>query len=208
MNGEIRDIRPQWRMAAKARVTKEFRRPERRKMIQILFKDAAHSHRISPKTQTGFSAAPVTQGTSGHTSRRGVSGFCVMFFLLRVAFWLSIVLVLLPSGKYQVETTSPTIGAADAVSAATAAVSDMSGFCSRQPEACQVGGQAAVAFGQRAQAGARYLFDLLHDSLSPAQTGSIPRTGKQPQSQHTLTPADMAPDWRGPLPPKDPRRPA
>ncbi len=131
-----------------------------------------------------------------------------MFFLLRVAFWLSIVLVLLPSGKYLAESKAPSIGAADAVSAATAAVSDMSGFCDRQPEACQVGGQAAVAFGQRAQAGARYLFDLLHDSLGPAQTGSIPRAGKLPQSQHTLTPADIAPDWRAPLPPRDPRRPA
>jgi len=133
-----------------------------------------------------------------------------MFFLLRVAFWLSIVLVLLPSGKYLAESKSPGIGAADAVSAATAAMSDMSGFCDRQPEACQVGGQAAVAFGQRAQAGARYLFELLHDSLAPAETGSIARSGKQPQSQHTLTPTDIAPEWRAPapLPPKDPRRPA
>ena len=131
-----------------------------------------------------------------------------MFFLLRVAFWLSIVLVLLPSGKYQAESRAPAIGAADAVSAASAAVSDMSGFCERQPEACQVGGQAAVAFGQRAQAGARYLFDLLQDSLAPAQTGSIARSGKLPQSQQTLTPADLIPEWHAPLPPRDPRRPA
>lgn len=131
-----------------------------------------------------------------------------MFFLLRVAFWLSIVLVLLPSGKYQSNSPAPSIGPADAVSAASAAVSDMSGFCERQPEACQVGGQAAVAFGQRAQAGARYLFDLLHDSLAPAQTGSIPRSGTTPQSENTLTPADVIPDWRAPMPPKDPRRPA
>ena len=78
-----------------------------------------------------------------------------MFFLLRVAFWLSIVLILLPSGDYQPKTAAPSIGAADAIGAATAAVSDMSGFCQRQPDACEVGGQAAVALGQRAQAGAR-----------------------------------------------------
>jgi hypothetical protein len=133
-----------------------------------------------------------------------------MFFLLRMGFWLSIVLVLLPSGDYQPKGQAPRIGAADAVSAASAAVSDIGGFCQRQPEACEVGGNAAVAFGQRAQAGARYLFDLLHDSLTPAETGSVPRTasGRSPPSQHTLTPADLQPEWRAPLPPKDPRRPA
>lgn len=132
-----------------------------------------------------------------------------MFFLLRVAFWLSIVLVLLPSGDYRPKGHEPKIGAADAVNAATAAVSDLSGFCSRQPDACEVGGQAAIAFGQRAQAGARYLFDVLHDRLAPAATGSVPGGhAEKPQSQHTLTPADMKPEWRAPLPPKDPRRPA
>lgn len=138
----------------------------------------------------------------------GSIGVCVMFFLLRAAFWLSIVLVLLPSGEYQPKNQAPGIGAADAVSAATAAVSDMGNFCERQPGACEVGGQAAVAFGQRAQAGARYLLDLVHDRLAPAQTGSIAGSGKQPQSQHTLTPTDINPEWRGPLPVRDPRRPA
>lgn len=133
-----------------------------------------------------------------------------MFFMLRVAFWLSIVLVLLPSGDYRPKDQAPRIGAADAVNAATAAVSDLGGFCGRQPGACEVGGQAAVAFGQRAQAGARYLFELLQDSMAPAETGSVPRAhaGKSPSSQSTLTPADLQPEWRAPLPPKDPRRPA
>lgn len=129
-----------------------------------------------------------------------------MFFLLRVAFWLSIVLVLLPSGDYQPKSQNR-IGAADAVNAATAAVSDLSGFCSRQPDACEVGGQAMVAFGQRAQAGARYLFDILHDRLVPGTTGSIGANGAS-ASQHTLKPSDLEPEWRAPLPPRDPRRPA
>jgi hypothetical protein len=134
-----------------------------------------------------------------------------MFFLLRVAFWLSIVLVLLPSGDYRPKDQAPRIGAADAVSAATAAVSDLGGFCGRQPDACEVGGQAAVAFGQRAQAGARYLFDLLlQDKQAPSSTGSVSRAhaGTSSGSQSTLTPADLQPEWRAPLPPKDPRRPA
>jgi hypothetical protein len=129
-----------------------------------------------------------------------------MFFLLRVAFWLSIVLVLLPSGDYQPKEPAR-IGAADAMNAASAAVSDLGGFCNRQPGACEVGGQAVIAFGQRAQAGARYLFDVLHDRLASGTTGSIGTSGAS-ASQHTLKPSDLEPEWRAPLPPKDPRRPA
>jgi hypothetical protein len=140
-----------------------------------------------------------------------------MFFLLRVAFWLSIVLVLMPSGAPQ--PNAPKIDAGDAVSAAFAAMSDMGGFCDRQPEACEVGGKAAVAFGQRAQAGAKILFEVLSEKMAPAATGSI-KGSKLPSSQDTLTAQDMKvewrgagaedskPLWRGPLPPKDPRKPA
>ena len=56
----------------------------------------------------------------------------------------------------------PQIGASEAVSAATAAVSDMSQFCKRQPAACEVGGQAATVIGQRAQEGARKLYQHHH----------------------------------------------
>ncbi len=72
-----------------------------------------------------------------------------MFFLLRVAFWLCLVCVLLPSGN---KTAAPEaqIDATQAVTAATAAVSDMSAFCERQPEACDAGGKVEVALGQKA----------------------------------------------------------
>ena len=59
------------------------------------------------------------------------------------------------------------------MSAATAAVSDMSQFCKRQPAACEVGGQAATVIGQRAQDGARKLYQIITDKRSPDHTGSI-----------------------------------
>lgn len=130
-----------------------------------------------------------------------------MFFLFRVCFWLGIVLVMLPSGDYQPKNAAPTIGAADAIGAATAAVSDMSGFCQRQPEACEVGGQAAVAIGQRAQAGAKFLFDVISEKMVPAQTGSV-KSDRLPGSQDTLTDADRDLQWRAPPPKRDPRKPA
>ena len=87
-----------------------------------------------------------------------------MFFLLRMAFWLGLVLVLLPREKTPESDKVPQIGASEAVSAATAAVSDMGQFCKRQPAACEVGGQAATAIGQRAQDGARKLYKIITDN--------------------------------------------
>ena len=77
-----------------------------------------------------------------------------MLFLLRLAFWLGLVLVLLPTDKTPDSEKLPQIGASEAVQAATAAVSDMSQFCKRQPAACEVGGQAATVIGH-ARAGRR-----------------------------------------------------
>lgn len=132
-----------------------------------------------------------------------------MMFLLRVAFWLTIVIILLPSGSQQVK-QGPNIDTAEAVSAASAAVADMRQFCARQPEACSVGSQAAVAFGYKAQAGAKMLYEFLSDALAPAETGTVtPASAKKAdagfKSQNTLLPADLAPAWRGPVPRPDPR---
>jgi hypothetical protein len=126
-----------------------------------------------------------------------------MFFLLRTAFWLSIVLALLPTGSSQPKSAEPSVGAIEAVSAAATAVSDMSQFCGRQPETCMVGAQAASAFGQRAQAGAKMVYEFLSEKMVPAETGSVPPAKPAKCSQQTLKPADLEPSWRGPAPRKD-----
>ena len=123
-----------------------------------------------------------------------------MFFLLRMVFWLGLVLVLLPRDKTPESDKAPQIGASEAVSAATAAVSDMSQFCKRQPAACEVGGQAATVIGQRAQEGARKLYQIITDKKAPDHTGSIggvenAETMLAPRD--TLTPGDLLVDWRG-----------
>ena len=132
-----------------------------------------------------------------------------MFFLLRMAFWLSVVLVLLPSGgsKQQAVVPSAQVGAADAVSAASATVSDMRQFCSRQAEACAIGSQAAIAFGQRAQAGAKMVYDFIserNERSAPRETGSVTsnstRQAATRSARETLTPDDLAPVWQGQRP--------
>jgi hypothetical protein len=123
-----------------------------------------------------------------------------MWFLLRVAFWLSIVLILLPTGGSQPVPQSQ-VSAGEAISAAKAAVSDMQHFCERQPGVCEVGSQTAVTLGQRAQVGAKMLYEFLQEWLSSNEavnsTGSVPSTAGNP-SQHTLRPADLSPPWHKP----------
>lgn len=125
-----------------------------------------------------------------------------MFFLLRMAFWLGLVLVLLPREKTPESEKAPQIGAAEAVQAATAAVQDMSQFCKRQPTACEVGGQAATVIGQRAQDGARKLYKIITDKRPPDHTGSIGGDveGLPPEavSHDTLVPDDLLEDWHAP----------
>jgi hypothetical protein len=149
-----------------------------------------------------------------------------MWFLLRLAFWLGLVLVLLPRDKSPEAQKLPQISAQEAVQAATAAVSDMSQFCKRQPSACEVGGQAATVIGARAQEGARKLYQMMTDKKppeadrkpsdsekkpseadkkAPEHTGSIGGDDADPglidvASQDTLTPNDLLADWRGATP--------
>ena len=127
-----------------------------------------------------------------------------MFFLLRMAFWLCVVCVLLPSGS---KTTSPgaKIDASEAVTLAGAAVSDVRGFCERQPDACVTGGKVAVAIGHKAEAGARTLYEFVSKLREKSASGE--RAAARPGSEGTLTPADMAPGWHAPVP-LPPRREA
>jgi hypothetical protein len=127
-----------------------------------------------------------------------------MFFLLRMAFWLGLVLVLLPREKTPESDKVPQIGASEAVSAATAAVSDMGQFCKRQPTACEVGGQAATAIGQRAQDGARQLYKIITDK-KPDHTSSVGDDAEavvvNASPTDVLTDDDMAIEWRLPRTP-------
>jgi hypothetical protein len=140
-----------------------------------------------------------------------------MFFLLRVAFWIGLVCVLLPSGGTNTASPGAQLDASQAVTLAGAAVSDLSGFCDRQPDACKVGGKVAVALGHKAEAGARTLYELVttkiaetaakksvHPRPAPESTGTVRVLAKD---RGTLTQADLVPSWHAPVP-LPPRRAA
>lgn len=152
---------------------------------------------------------------SGTTGEDINTGTTAMRFLLRAAFWFGIVMLLLPafrspdSGRRE---TAP-VGAVDAATAATATFSDMLQFCTRQPGACAVGAQVATAAGQRAQAGAKLLYEMLSEKIAtadPESAVSSPGGGRREQlaasvknGRDTLTDRDLAPEWRGPGRSKD-----
>jgi hypothetical protein len=152
-----------------------------------------------------------------------------MFFLLRMAFWLTVIFALLPAfvphDNQPAQSAAVKFNAGDAFSAATATVSDLGQFCSRRPEACAIGAQAAAAVGASAQTGMKILLGYLQDRPSKgdanvARTGSSPATSHKPAqdaqfhdtaainkstgsasniiSRDTLQPGDLGPAWRGP----------
>jgi hypothetical protein len=124
-----------------------------------------------------------------------------MFFLLRMAFWLGLVLVLLPTEKTPESEKLPQIGATQAVTAAGAAMSDMSQFCIRQPATCEIGSQAATVIGHRAQAGARKVYQMITEKRSD-HTGSIGGADEATANNapaDTLTLDDLKANWRGPV---------
>ncbi len=159
--------------------------------------------------RTALSTLPASLRADEVVCAAGDAG--LMFFLLRIAFWFGVVLILLPSGLSQHSAPTSDVGAADAISAASATVEDLRGFCTRQPDACSVGSHMATAIGYKAQAGAKMLYDVLTEALAPHDTGALARgagngadaksaqaKSAQRASQNTLTPADLAPAWRGP----------
>jgi hypothetical protein len=163
-----------------------------------------NSHRFNFNANTCDLSTTVSEGIAGSNqgdrSRK-------MRFLLRLAFWIGLVLVLLPRDKTPESDKTPQLSASEAVSAATAAVSDVSQFCKRQPAACDVGGQAATVIGQRAQAGARKLYQIITEKRPPDHTGSIGGAGSvgatvaETVAADALTPDDTQIEWRGATPP-------
>ena len=129
-------------------------------------------------------------------------GFGVMFFLLRMTFWLGLVLILLPSGSSH-EPQGSQVAASDAISAASATVGDLRQFCARQPDACTVGSHVASQLGSRAQAGARMLYDFMTENLKRKEGGSdnAGRDGK-PAADRAIADKDSQTPGRGrPRPP-------
>jgi hypothetical protein len=134
-----------------------------------------------------------------------------MLFLIRTAFWLMIIVLLLPTDAQQ---------RSEVYGTAQAAVNDVATFCDRNPETCARGKDAFSVFVQKAQFGARMVMDLINNRTSPndealpsdeaapsqdmrnSQVSSMvePVRFDMSASQDTLNPEDREEAWSGPDP--------
>lgn len=127
-----------------------------------------------------------------------------MFFLIRTAFWLGLVVMLLPTGpENQTDQIEP-VSAGEAIGVIGATVHDLAGFCGRNPGTCATGSQAIRTFGEKAEYGARmlysYLSELNEGGAEPVDVRAVTTDTIQPADpggSDTLTAEDREPAWRG-----------
>ena len=116
-----------------------------------------------------------------------------MRLLLRMAFWLAVVILLLPSAAFRPVTPQPQTGI-QSFSTRTAGVAARQS-CPRQLDACCDGLQA---FAKLCRDVDRFLSEW------GAQGESKPAAGATNPGRHTLTSADLLAPWRGPAPHREP----
>lgn len=101
-----------------------------------------------------------------------------MGFLIRMAFWFSLVLLAIPFDFGDKGGDQPNVGAIQAFLAAREAVGDVSGICERKPEVCETGKSVMHTVGIRAREAARIAFETLDSQFgqpdTASTTGSIP----------------------------------
>ena len=116
--------------------------------------------------------------------------------LLRLAFWLALLVLLLPTDAVQ---------QARFTSFASSALERLSTFCDRNGTTCNVGAAAWATFVRKAEFGVRLVGDLLGAGGRQNPIAAPPsnkRVGKADQ-RGTLSPDDgYYPPWRGPKRPK------
>ena len=150
-----------------------------------------------------------------------------MMFLIRSAFWLVLLILLIPTDGEQQKKM---------YDMAQTAVADVSGFCVRNPETCDSGQYVINALVQKAQFGAHMVQSLVNERTGPfapaqdpdstRQAGTQMAGAEQPaateapapgammplpsvvpieptpwlqgESQNTLNPEDLRTEWSGP----------
>jgi hypothetical protein len=83
-----------------------------------------------------------------------------MRFLLKLGFWLGLVLLIIPIGPGP-EGSRNTVDATEAYTAARETLGDLGQFCKRQPDVCRTGRTALHTAGIRATEGARIAYEFL-----------------------------------------------
>jgi hypothetical protein len=126
-------------------------------------------------------------------------------FLIRMVFWLGLIVVLLPTDERQ---------QARLYNTAVATVERITTFCDRNAQACNAGADFWAAFVKKAEFGARMAVDLISSGgrkepeavptpaparVEPQAPRSRPEPRVRPSDRGTLSPTDLTPTWRSQL---------
>ncbi len=106
-------------------------------------------------------------------------------FILRTAFWLSLVVLVMPTDRVQ---------QAKLYTAASDALHQAATFCDRQQALCEQGAGYWSVFKTKLEFGARMTIDLASERLFGGDTRAEQPASKP--SRDTLAPADLVPEWR------------
>ncbi|RWN42743.1 MAG: hypothetical protein EOS03_27685 [Mesorhizobium sp.] len=102
-----------------------------------------------------------------------------MVFLIRMAFWFSLVLLALPLAVGPDEAGRESVGPIQALFAAREAVGDIAGICERKPDVCETGKSAMHTITARAKETAKIAAAMMDDKSAAGpdtstMTGSLP----------------------------------
>ena len=86
-----------------------------------------------------------------------------MGFLIRMAFWFSLVLLALPLSVGPDEDGRESVGPIQALFAAREAVGDIAGLCERKPDVCETGKSAMYTISVRAKETAKIAAAMIDD---------------------------------------------
>lgn len=104
-------------------------------------------------------------------------------FIFRAIFWLSIVVALIPVNPADLKEGQRPVSTLETLGAAQTLVSDLSGFCERNPQACGTANELFSQFGAKARTGARYVSVWLEKSTGEGKTGETAQPGTVQASQ-------------------------
>ncbi|MBL1240756.1 MAG: DUF5330 domain-containing protein [OCS116 cluster bacterium] len=83
-----------------------------------------------------------------------------MIRLIKICFWIAVVVFFLPEDATNDMTTE------NAIEIARAGIKDVGGFCTRNPEACLQGQDAVASLSQKTIKTARSIYDYLQENSS------------------------------------------
>jgi hypothetical protein len=120
-------------------------------------------------------------------------------FLIRVAFWIGLAVLLLPTDERQQARLYDT---------ATTTVERVATFCDRNAQTCAAGAELWALFLKKAEFGGRMAVELISSSgrkdgdkpavLPASDSARGGAEARQPAAARgTLTPSDLSPPWRG-----------